>query len=108
MEKYIATDFFAEFYNGEHHIPGFEPKPYGYGWCVLHDRGDLATFDFSELTRLVLMAHEMCIRVSVEAVSKNVMRISIWQRVREGGMSERHPTIETAIEQYTNRKKTNP
>lgn len=95
-----ATKFFADFYGGEHHIPGFKPKQDGYGWSVKHDRGDLATYDFTGLTRLVLMGHEQCIRVSIEGVKNGVMKISIWQRQREGAMHERHPTIEDAISKF--------
>lgn len=92
-----ATKFFAEFYRGEHHIPS-KIKEFGYGFCVNHDRGDMATHDYNNLTRIVLMAHRDCIRVGITAVRNNILQIAIWQRQgREGSMSERHPTIETAI-----------
>ncbi len=100
-----ATDFFSELYGGEHHIPGYKVKPYGQGFTIIHDRGDLATYDFNQLTKLVLMAHDKCIRVSVEGYASRKMRISIWKRQgREGSMSLRHPTIEKAIEDYNLRK----
>lgn len=95
-----ATDFFSEFYGGEHHIPGYKPKRFGPGWCVNHDRGDLATFDFNQLTRLVFMAHDKCIRVGLNAKRNNIIEIAIHKRQREGGMSERHPTLEQAIEKF--------
>jgi hypothetical protein len=94
-----ASDFFAEFYGGDHHIPG-QVKQAGYGFSVNHNRGDIATFDFNQMTRLVLMGHDKCIRVSVEAIRNGVMKISIWKRQREGSMYERHPTIEQAIEKF--------
>lgn len=92
-----ATDFFAEFYRGAHHIPAYKPKPFGYGFCVNHDRGDLASFDFCQLTMLVVMAHDKCIRVSVDAARNGIIKIAIWKRKREGSMSERHPTLEDAV-----------
>ena len=94
-----ATEFFSEFYSGEHHIPG-KVKEFGYGWQVNHDRGDLATYDYNQLTRLVFMAHEKCIRVSIMASSPRHIKIAIWKRQREGGMSERHPTLEQAINSW--------
>lgn len=97
LTKEQAKEFFSEFYNGEHHIPGFEPKPYGLGWIIIHDRGDLATFDFNQLTKLVVMAHDKCIRTSVEEHSKNAVKIAIWKREREGSMSDRHPDLESHI-----------
>lgn len=98
LTKEEATAFFSEFYRGEHHIPGFEPKPFGPGWHVKHDRGELSTFDFSDLTRLVIMAHDYCYRVGLQAHAKNTITIAIWKRDREGSISRRHPTLEQAIE----------
>lgn len=103
MTKEEATEFFSELYGGEHHIPKHQVFEYGYGWMVKHDRGDLATYDYNALTRLVLMAHDKCIRVSVEALNMNTIKVAIWKREREGGMSERHPTIEYAIEKFRNK-----
>lgn len=96
-----AIDFFSEFYGGEHHIPGFKPKKFGLGWAVKHDRGEISTYDFTEMTRLVLMAHRDCIRVGVSAHKANMLTIAIWKRHgREGDISRRHPTIEMAIERF--------
>lgn len=94
-----ATDFFSKFYFGEHHIPS-PIKAFGTGWVVKHDRGDLATYDFDQLTRLVLAAHEQAIRVSIMPLNFNTVKIAIWKREREGGMTKRHPTIEQAIESF--------
>lgn len=94
-----ATNFFSEFYQGEHHIPG-KVKPFGDGWVVNHDRGGMSTYDFNQLTKLVLMAHDKCIRVEIIPCSPRHLKIAIWQRQREGSMSQRHPTIETAIENF--------
>jgi hypothetical protein len=102
-----ATDFFSELYHGEHHIPGLKVHEWGDGWCVKHDRGGLSTFDYNELTRLVLMGHDKCYRVDIYPLSPRHLRIAIWKRYgREGGFSSRHPTIEQAIESYNERKAT--
>lgn len=100
LSKQEATEFFAKFYNGEHHIPDREPKPFGLGWSVKHNRGDLATFDFNQLTKLVVMGHDKCIRVSVEGVKssrEHAVLICIWKRERDGSMYERHPILEDHI-----------
>jgi len=93
-----ARDFFAAFYRGEHHFPS-KLKPYGDGWSM-SQFGSLATFDGDGLTRLVLLAHERCIRVQIEQGGPNRLRIAIHKREREGRMYERHPTIEQAIEAF--------
>ncbi len=96
LSKEEATAFFAEFYRGEHHFPG-QLKPFGEGWSMSHI-GGLATFDSDELTRLVFLAHDRCIRASVESGGPNWIRIAIWKRERDGPMWARHPTIEQAME----------
>lgn len=95
-----AIQFFSDFYGGQHHIPGYKPKQFGLGWCVNHDRGDLATYDFTGLTRLVLMGHDRCIRVSLQAKRNGIIEIAIHKREREGSMDRRHPTIEKAIDNF--------
>lgn len=97
--KEEATKFFSEFYYGEHHFPG-KVKPWGEGWTINH-YGELSSYDFSGLTRLVLMAHRDAIRVEVSSSNPNHLRISLHKRERGGDhMWERHPTIEEALEKF--------
>lgn len=96
-----ATEFFSEYYGGAHHIPNYKVDSEGYGFSVTHDGGGIATFDGNGLTRLVLMAHEKCIRVSVNPKNSRSVKIYIHKRFgTEGSIGERHPTIEMAIENY--------
>jgi hypothetical protein len=61
----------------------------------------LATWDFNRLTRLVIGAHDECIRLEISPRSFRYLSIEMWPRAgREGGMAERHPTIEQAIASY--------
>ena len=58
----------------------------------------LSTYDFDELTRLVILAHDECVRIEINALAPKIMAISMWQRnKRDGSMFERHPTIDGAI-----------
>lgn len=101
-----ATAFFSEYYGGEHHIPNYKVDNEGLGFSVTHDCGNIATFDVNGLTRLVLMAHEKCIRVSISPQNKYAFKIYIFKRFgTEGSIDERHPTIEMAIESYNKNKK---
>ena len=98
LSKEEAVTFFSAFYRGEHHFPS-ELKPYGEGWSMSHF-GSLATFDFDELTRLVFLAHDRCIRVEISQGGPNRLRIAIWKREREGPQYARHPTIQEAAEAF--------
>ena len=62
--------------------------------------GDLATWDFSNLTVLVLAAHEEAIRVSLSACNFRYMRLMMHPRLREGCISQRHPTIDEAVAMF--------
>lgn len=97
LTKEEATAFFSELYYGEHHLPS-KVKEFGYGF-VVEDFAGMATFDSSTLTRLVIMAHDQCIRAEIRPSNPRTMKICIWKRQgREGEMSLRHPTLEQAIE----------
>lgn len=94
-----AEIFFSKFYLGKHHIPG-KIKPFGDGWCV-NNYGSLATFDNNQLTHLVFLAHDECVRVQIQHSGPGMVKICIWQREkRTGRMFERHPTIEEALEKW--------
>lgn len=95
LTKEQATQFFSAFYGGEHHIPS-EVKSFGYGWAVIQNN-EIATYDFNAMTRLVVMAHDLCVRVEVSAVSKHTLKVAIWKRQREGAIYKRHPTLEQAV-----------
>jgi hypothetical protein len=107
MTKSEAIEFFAEFFNGEHHFPS-ELKPFGEGWVISGILGDLGTYDFNQLTRFVIACHDKCIRGSVMSGGPNKLKLAIWKREREGDMTRRHPTMEQAIENYRASQKANP
>ena len=70
-------------------------------WAVAVTVNDsrFATWDFDLLTKLVILCHDMCIRCEVQAVSPwGYIRLCFHPREREGCISQRHPTIEEAIE----------
>lgn len=105
MEENIeqwALEFFDEFFLGRHHIPGrgiSRIRTWGTGYCINYRPGNLSTFDFDGLTRLVLIAHRDMIRAEITGSGPGMVRLAIWKRKgRKGRMFERHPTIEQAIE----------
>ena len=95
-----AEDFFSEFYLGKHHIPS-KIHAFGNGWNV-NQYGSLSTYDFDGLTRLVFLAHDKCIRVGIGSSGPGTIKIIIYKRKNRDGdhQYDRHPTIETALEQW--------
>ena len=100
MTKEDATQFFAQLFGGEHHIPGTKGvMPFGEGWCV-NTWQDFATFDGNLLTELVFMAHDKAVRVEIVNGGTKRVKIVIHQRVREGRLYDRHPTLEEAVTEW--------
>jgi hypothetical protein len=74
---------------------------YGFGAVsVIWNRPDMATFDFSQLTMLVFLAHAGRIRVDVSPAGPKAFRLSFWQRKSEGDMAVRHPNLEEAVKWF--------
>jgi hypothetical protein len=66
--------------------------------------GQLSTFDFDALTRLVFLAHDYCIRIQLSPCNGSHFALMFHPRhKREGCMSERHPTIEQAVADWRER-----
>lgn len=57
----------------------------------------LATWDFQQLTRLVLLCHDARIRGSIEPCNNRYLQISLHERVAAGNIAVRHPSLAEAI-----------
>ena len=107
MTKEEAVRFFSTLYFGEHHIPArgccgvHGVREFGPGSWYVNHHGDMATYDYDLLTRLVFLAHDSCYRASVENGGPRQVKIVIWKRSgRGGGICHGHPTIEYALEKW--------
>jgi len=65
--------------------------------------GQLSTYDFNGLTRLVFLAHDHAIRVDVLPCNGTHFKLLFHPRGRDGGMPRRHPTIEEAVAEWRKR-----
>lgn len=100
--------------------PGEGPQPhpavmFGGTYIVVRLGNGLATFDFDDLTRLVLAAHRNAVRVALDGdmylatyeedkdftYPMPCLRVTLHARRREGDFAQRHPTIEDAIKTHT-------
>ena len=85
-------------FHGEHHAP---ERIYAFGRGIkCHANSHrLSTFDFDYLTRLVVLAHDACVRVEVVSSGPGRIGLVLHKRAgRTGSSYDRHPTIEEAID----------
>lgn len=111
-----CLDLLIRLYRGAHHIPrGLDTYDWTlkkHGLQVLwSSRGaTMSSTDFDELTRLVFLAHDLCIRVEVGARG---MYGCLWLCPREAsdlavGVWEAHPTLEKAYALWRGRANAGP
>lgn len=95
--KQIRCAELIEHYMGLHHAPNTVYECTDAGIEVVFYRGSsFSTFDFDEMTRLTLLAHDMRVRVQVHTQGMH-LALMLHARDREGRVSFRHPTIEDAL-----------
>lgn len=83
-------------FDGMHHV--YDLKKHPIYWSCIHS-GDMSTFDFDLLTRLVFAAHHYCVRASVGNGGPRALKIMLHPRSgRDGRFSQRHPTLMQALE----------
>lgn len=83
--------------HGEHHLNGIV-RACGRGLGINLQFVTLSTFDFDYLTRLVVMAHDRCIRAEIVPSGPGMIGLHLHKRHwREGPMHSRHPTIDQAV-----------
>lgn len=98
--------FLLEEWTGIHHIEVSALKKAD--WSSKHNvhiwtGRSLSTFDFDDLTRLVFLAHDHCIRVEIDVHGPRMLGLSFHPRVRDGSIMVRHPTIEQAVASWRER-----
>ena len=97
-----VADLLGDLFVGLYHLDGAEKVD----WANEHHievrvtYKDWATFDSNLLTKLVFLAHDRCLRASISPRSAQALTLLFHQRQREGGVWDRHPTLEGAVAEY--------
>ncbi|MBA4718948.1 MAG: hypothetical protein HRO68_07610 [Nitrosopumilus sp.] len=87
-------------FGGLHNFPSTQKEKFEYSKesCIRGTLfGGMSTFDSDKLTTLVILAHELAVRVDVKPCSFRYLDIFFSERQREGRFYERHPSIEEAV-----------
>lgn len=97
-DQQFCKKMLIEWACGEHHLP--EVRVFGSGIHINH-YGDLSTFDFDRLTRLVLLAHRDAVRIEIKNSGPRMVRIIAHRRKHDDAacMSQRHPSLDDLIQQ---------
>ncbi len=83
-------------YRGKHHIPA-RVKDCGY-YIEVNVYMGMASYDFDHLTRLVVGAHDYCVRVEILSSGPGLLKLRFADRQRMAPNSmESHPRLEPAI-----------
>lgn len=92
-------DFLCDIHNGGNHMFG-KIQACGEHGLVINSKAShyMSTFDYSNLTKAVVIAHDRMIRFQIEPSGPRMLKFIAHKRhTREGDYCERHPTMEEAI-----------
>ena len=96
----------SEWVGGDHHLP--KVHEFGTGVCI-NFYGDLSTYDFNRLTRLVLLAHRDAVRVEIASSGPRMVRIIAHKRSHGGDrVHNRHPSLADLIAEIERMLPSNP
>lgn len=110
----LTADILGELYDGIYHVDGLDKVSFAGTYVEVPIHGSLSSYDWDHLTRLVVLAHDKCVRVAVSAkmlVSDDadylgdaypslVLSFSKRERMERAAphyWSSAHPTLEEAI-----------
>lgn len=100
-----VADILGMVWNGLYHMdPRMVKKTkWDDSFCIsIKIMNTLSTYDFNELTELIILCHDQAIRFSIGPAMRYI-QLLFHQRKREGSFTERHPTIEEAVERCRKR-----
>ena len=93
--------------HGLHHVSWKQREKFQYfdEHSFIYSRfGNMATYDSSELTTLVVLCHELAVRVEISSIGFRYIKMLFTERQREGkSMYERHPSIDEVVKNWRKR-----
>jgi hypothetical protein len=86
---------------GTHRFPRIRECGDGIEFCPV---GDLSSWDWDQLTNLVLYAHAYRVRVELSGAAPFCLRVCLHAREATGSTTERHPGLVELAEMAMNRR----
>lgn len=96
-----VADLLGEWACGIYHLH----NPFSIDWSnpnfiEVNYSGSLDTFDNGNLTKLVFLAHWLCVRVEINSCNFRYLKLMFTNRLRDGNLYDRHPTLDEAVERF--------
>lgn len=99
-DQWECFEMLCDLFYGAHHIIG-KIQPSGERGIIINStncRNRFGSYDYDNLTRAVVMAHDRMIRFAIEPSGPNMLRLVLHKRhKRDGDMTEKHPSLEDAV-----------
>lgn len=91
-----------DLFSGIYHLPRATRVDWSDDQCIIVpiEMRELATYDGNSLTRLVFLAHDRCLRVSINPRSPQSLNLFFHRRWRDGAIYARHPTLAAAVAEH--------
>jgi len=88
--------FVNRVFGGQHHCRKFEDNG-NHFLVVPKSNYSFATFDGDKLTKIVMMAHRLCLRAELTNHGMQGLKILLHNRKREADLYRRHPDVEDMV-----------
>ena len=90
-------------FGGEHHVRSLKWEKMGTSGelCTFLVGADLSTYDYADLTKLVVFCHDECVRGEIRQGGPGNFRITLTPRTRKHKHPDMgaHPTLDQHVEQ---------
>lgn len=100
-EQWECFEMLCDLFYGAHHVFGIV-RPSRKNGIVINSSNcsnHFGSFDYNNLTRAVVMAHDRMIRFSIEPSGPGMLKLSFHKRCsRDGDMAQCHPELEVAVD----------
>lgn len=96
-----VADILGEVYRGLYHLPQSSRHQWEHPHYMKIPVRSVATFDNSDLSHLVILCHDRCVRLEITPGGAGQINLCFSKRDRNAECSfDRHPTLEEQIEKF--------
>lgn len=96
-----VADILGQVWRGIYHLENYVHKVdwANKNWIEINIYGCLSTFDFSNLTELIVLCHDRMLRLEIRPCNMQLLKLEFHQRKnRSGTVNERMPLMEKHLQ----------